>query len=168
MNPLIRPETAADAEAIEAITIAAFLTAPHADHTEHFIVRALREAGALTVSLVAELDGRVTGHVAISPVAVSDGANGWFGLGPISVSPDQQGRGIGSCLIRAALRQLKERGAAGCVLVGDPAYYGRFGFRQEGSLVLPGVPAEYFQALSLGGRIPQGSVTYHAAFSATG
>ncbi len=75
-------------------------------------------------------------------------------------------RGIGSLLMRDALRRLRERGAAGCVLLGNPAYYARFGFMPEPSLVLPGVPPEYFQALRFDGPWPRGVVTYHAAFEA--
>jgi putative acetyltransferase len=168
MNIEIRAETPADIAAIEAVTVAAFLHAPHTDHTEQFIVNALRKAGKLTLSLVAELNGSVVGHVALSPISISDGTSNWFGLGPISVAPEFQGRRIGSQLMHEALRRLREFGAAGCVLLGDPAYYQHFGFRPEPSLVLPGVPPEYFQALSLGSPLPQGNVTYHEAFSAQG
>jgi len=162
---LIRPETPADASAIEALTLAAFRDAEHTSHNEQDIVRALREAGALTLSLVAEMDGVVVGHVAISPVSIADGATGWFGLGPISVRPAQQGTGVGSRLMRAALDQLRAQGAAGCVVLGEPAYYGRFGFRAEPALVFPGVPAMYFQALAFQGALPSGTVTYHPAFT---
>lgn len=168
MNPLVRSETPSDVAAIHAVTVAAFLHAPHTDHTEQFIVDALRKAGALTISLVAEDGGVVVGHVAVSPVSISDGSAGWFGLGPISVSPELQGRGIGSLLMQGALRLLRERGAAGCVLLGDSAYYSRFGFRPEPGLVLPDVPPEYFQTLPFGQSLPRGVVTYHAAFSVRG
>lgn len=127
---------------------------------------ALRKAGQLAVSLVAEDAGAIVGHVAVSPVTISSGAAGWYGLGPISVAPAQQGRGIGTQLMQQALAALRERGAAGCVVLGDPGYYARFGFRAESSLVLPGVPAEYFQALLLDGVLPAGIVSYHEAFSA--
>jgi putative acetyltransferase len=110
----VRSETAADVAAIEAVTVAAFLHAPHTSHTEQFIVEGLREDGQLTVSLVADAEGIVVGHVAISPISISDGAIGWYGLGPISVAPEYQRRGIGSRLMREALRVLRERGAAGC------------------------------------------------------
>lgn len=166
MHVEIRNETAADVEAIHAVTTAAFLTAPHSDHTEQFIVKALRKAGQLTVSLVAEADGKVVGHVAVSPVSVSDGAVGWYGLGPISVLPEHQGQGIGGRLMNAALQALRERGAAGCVVLGEPGYYGRFGFRAEPGLVLADVPPEYFQTLSLGGAVPCGAVAYDQAFGA--
>jgi putative acetyltransferase len=164
----IRNEGHEDVIAIEAVTAAAFLEAPHTSHAEQFIVAALRAAGALSVSLVAEAEGAIVGHVAVSPVTISDGAPGWFGLGPISVLPAWQGRGVGSALMRAALEALREMGAAGCVVVGEPAFYGRFGFRAEAGLVLPEVPAEYFQAVEFGPNLPQGIVSYHDAFNAQG
>ena len=161
-----RHETESDAGTIRAVTEAAFRNAPHASGTEPSIVEALRSAGALALSLVAEADGAVVGHVALSPVSISDGTPGWFGLGPISVAPEWQRRGIGSQLMREALRLLCERGAAGCVLLGNPAYYGRFGFRAERHLVLPDVPPGFFQALAFGSSVPCGTVSYHEAFEA--
>ncbi|MBS0375009.1 MAG: N-acetyltransferase [Proteobacteria bacterium] len=166
MSLTIRPETPDDAPAIATLTAAAFRTAPHTSHTEHFIVAALRRAGALHVSLVATEAGVVVGHVAISPVSISGGASGWFGLGPVSVLPDRQRRGIGSRLLEQALLELRAGGAAGCVVLGEPAFYGRFGFRADSGLVLPGVPAEYFLAVSFAGPRPRGTVAYHAAFEA--
>lgn len=161
----IRPESPKDVVAIHALTKAAFLDAPHTSHTEHFIVDALRHAGALSVSLVAERDGVIVGHVAVSPVSISDGSSGWHGLGPISVAPDAQHQGIGSLLMQAATRALREKGAAGCVLLGDPAYYSRFGFKPLPDLVFPDVPAEYFQALPLDAKpLPRGTVAFHEAF----
>ena len=168
----IRPETPADVAAIEAVTIAAFLNAPHTGHNEQFIVRGLRETGALAVSLVAvtvayadaDADGRLIGHVAISPVSISDGSASWYGLGPISVLPDHQGKGVGSRLMREALDVLRRKGAGGCVVLGEPAYYGRFGFQADPALVLPGVPPEYFQAFKLRPSKARGTVVYHRAF----
>ncbi len=162
---IIRPETLADFAAIETVTGAAFRDAPHTSHNEQFILAALRDAGALSVSLVAEQGGSLLGHVAVSPVSISDGTSGWFGIGPVSVIPRLQGRGIGSQLMREALGRLAEQGAAGCVVLGDPSYYQRFGFKPEARLVLPGVPSEYFMALSFGQVVPAGTVTYHPAFS---
>ena len=162
----VRPESPSDVSAIETLTTAAFLDAPHTSHTEQFIVAALRRAGVLTVSLVAVEEGAVVGHVAVSPVVISDGAVGWYGLGPISVLPARQGQGIASRLMHEALGALRTRAAAGCVLLGDPAFYARFGFRMEPGLVLPGVPPEYFQVLAFGATLPRGVVTYHAAFDA--
>ena len=166
---IVREETSDDVAAIAAVTETAFLTAPHTSHTEQFIVAGLRRTKALAVSLVAEVDGAVIGHVALSPVTIADGTPGWFGLGPISVLPARQGEGIGSALMGAALDALRARGAAGCVVLGEPAYYGRFGFRAEPGLMLPGIPPEYFQALAFGdATLPRGVVAYHAAFAAMG
>lgn len=163
----IRPEAPGDIAAIHALTIEAFRDAAHSGHTEQFINDALREAGVLSLSLVAEDDGRIIGHVAISPVSLSDGSTGWFGLGPVSVVPDRQAKGVGSRLIHAALGELRQRaGAAGCVVLGDPVYYGRFGFRVDPRMVLPDVPIEYFQCLPFGDAIPTAIVSYHDAFLA--
>jgi putative acetyltransferase len=163
----IREETAADWRTIEELTACAFLNAAHTSHTEQYVVNALRTAGKLAVSLVAEADGVVVGHIALSPVSISDGASGWFGLGPISVLPQHQRREVGSQLMREALRVLRHLGACGCVVLGEPEYYGRFGFQADPDLVLPGVPPEYFQALSLDSSRPRGIVTYHEAFNQT-
>lgn len=164
---LIRDEQAADVEAIASLTALAFRDAAHSSHTEQYIVAALRRAGQLAVSLVAVADGALLGHVAVSPVALSSGDTGWHGLGPISVHPGHQRQGIGSALMHAALQGLREQGSAGCVLLGEPAWYARFGFRVHPGLVLPGVPAEYFLALPFGHAVPQAEVRYHAAFDAT-
>ncbi|WP_422508821.1 GNAT family N-acetyltransferase [Stenotrophomonas sp. GZD-301] len=163
----IRAERPEDVDAIHALTREAFQDAPHSSHTEAFIVDALRRAGALSVSLVAEEDATLLGHVALSPVELSDGSTEWYGLGPISVLPAQQGRGIGSALMQAAIDALQARGAAGCVLLGDPDYYARFGFEADPRLRLPGIPAAYFQSRRLRGDSPDADVRYHAGFDAT-
>jgi putative acetyltransferase len=170
MNPkiVIRSETDADTGAITEVTVAAFKTLEISHHTEQFIVAALRAARALTVSLVAEADGRVIGHIAFSPVTISDGARNWYGLGPVSVLPEYQRRGIGSALIREGLSRLKALGAGGCCLVGHPEYYRRFGFENAPGLVCEGVPREVFFALSFDGHVPQGMVEFHEAFKAEG
>lgn len=166
MSILLRPETAADIEAIEVITLVAFMHAEHSRHDEQHIIAALRADGALSVSLVAEHDGYVVGHAAASPVDISDGSRGWFGLGPVAVGPGHQRQGLGSRLVEAVLTTLRERGAAGCVVLGEPGFYTRFGFAQEPGLILPGVPASHFLALPFGDRLPPlGEVEYHRAFS---
>ncbi|MDH3063762.1 N-acetyltransferase [Achromobacter insolitus] len=161
----ILPESPGDREAIFTLTQAAFKDHPHSQHTEGHIIDALREAGALTLSLVAQLDGRIAGHVAFSPVAIGDGSPGWYGLGPVAVLPELQGRGIGAALIHDGIARLKALGAAGCVVMGDPAYYQRFGFAQTPALTYPGVPPEYFMA-QVFTRPAQGRVTYHQGFDA--
>ncbi|MDX2370207.1 MAG: N-acetyltransferase [Colwellia sp.] len=164
----IRLEKISDIQNIHKTTVAAFLDAPHTDHTEQFIVDALRDSRALSVSLVAEDSSKIVGHVALSPVTISDGSSDWYGLGPISVIPTEQNKGIGSKLMHAALSELKNINANGCVLLGDPNYYCRFGFEPIDGLVLPDVPPEYFQAALLKGSYPTGIVTYHESFSAQG
>lgn len=166
MDITIRPETSADTAAIEAVTVAAFLNAEHTSHTEQLIVEGLREAGALTVSLVAEGLGEIVGHVAVSPVVISDGTADWYGLGPLSVRPECQERGIGSKLVQEVLGRLRELGASGCVVLGDPRYYERFGFKVEPDLTLPDVPQEYFMAVAFSTLMPRGFISYHETFSA--
>ncbi|WP_460841394.1 GNAT family N-acetyltransferase [Noviherbaspirillum agri] len=173
MNPaitkiIVRPETSADIRAIREVTIAAFATLDISSHTEQFIIDALRAANALTLSLVAEVDGKVTGHIAFSPVTVSDGSSNWHGLGPLSVLPAYQRQGIGKVLMEEGLSRLKDMGAQGCCLVGHPDYYRKFGFRNTPELVLEGVPPQVFLVLSFDGRVPHGKVIFHEAFKADG
>lgn len=162
--PLIRDERPGDIAQIAAITTAAFAPIPYSSHTEARIVDALRDAGALTVSLVAEEAGDVLGHVAFSPVLIDGADCGWFGLGPVSVRPDRQGAGIGSALIREGLARLNAMSAGGCVLLGDPRYYQRFGFVADPALTYPGGPAAAFQSIVIAGPARRGVVAYHAGF----
>lgn len=168
MTILIRRETDADIGAISDITRAAFENHPYSHQTEPFIVAALRKAGALAVSLVAEEAGRVVGHVAFSPVTMPDGCRGWYGVGPLSVTPARQRQGIGTSLLDHGLAALHALGAKGCVLVGDPAYYQRFGFRSYPGLVVDGVPPEYVLALPFADSPSRGRVRFHDGFAATG
>jgi len=168
LNISIRSETDADIPAIRDVTVAAFQSMEISNHTEQFIIEALRAAKALTVSLVAVLGGQVVGHIAFSPVTISDGTRNWYGLGPVSVLPAFQRQGIGKALIREGLSRLKSLNARGVCLVGHPDYYRRFGFKNDSGLILEGVPPEVFFALSFDGQIPQGTVTFHDAFKAEG
>jgi putative acetyltransferase len=165
---VIRDETESDAAVITQVTVAAFETMEISNHTEQFIIEALRSARALTLSLVAEVDGRVVGHIAFSPVAISDGTKNWYGLGPVSVLPEYQRRGIGKALIQEGLSRLRKLSAKGCCLVGHPQYYRKFGFENVTGLVHEGVPQEVFFALSFDGHTPQGTVTFHNGFKADG
>ena len=120
---IIRPERDSDIDAIFNVTQAAFENHPYSAGTEQYIVNALRAAKALSLSLVAEVDGQVIGHIAFSPVTISDGTDNWYGIGPVSVLPEFQKKGCGKSLINEGLALLKTSGAQGCVLVGDPKYY---------------------------------------------
>lgn len=163
---LIRAETPADLSVITEVTVAAFRTLAISNHTEQFIISALRAANALTISLVAEVEGRVVGHIAFSPVTISDGCPNWYGLGPVAVLPEYQHQGIGASLIQEGLSGLKGLNARGCCLVGHPGYYKRFGFKNTPGLGHEGVPDEVFFALSFDGHVPQGMVAFHEAFRA--
>jgi putative acetyltransferase len=170
MNPkiVIRNETHNDVCAITEVTYAAFKTLEISNHTEQFVIEALRAAKALTVSLVAETDGRVIGHIAFSPVTISDATPNWYGLGPVSVLPEYQRKGIGKALIKEGLSRLNDMNAKGCCLVGHPDYYKKFGFVNMSGLVHAGVPQEVFFALSFDGHTPQGTVAFHEGFKADG
>lgn len=166
-NIIIRDEEPEDEAAITDVTIAAFRDLEISNQTEHFIVKALRKADALTISLVAEMEGRIVGHIAFSQITMPDGAEGWYGLGPVSVIPERQRQGIGSALIEEGLSRLKTLGAQGCYLVGHPGYYTRFGFINTPDLGLEGVPAVAFHGIAFGDEmIPTGTVAFHEAFGA--
>ena len=161
---IVRPEEPRDVAAIDAITRAAFADHPISRQTEHWIVRGLRAAGAMTLSLVAEADGAVVGHIAFSEVAIGGEKPAWYGIGPLAVRPDVQHRGIGRALVRSGLAALRQLGARGCLLVGDPAYYGRFGFRQSTTMAMEGVPPQYLLELPFAGPPPGGALAFHPAF----
>lgn len=169
----IRPETPADHTAIRQINLAAFAEHPFSRQTEHRIVEGLRAAGALALALVAEEQGdggpaRVIGHIAFSRAPVDGADLGWYLLGPVAVLPGRQRRGTGSALVLAGLAELRRLGAAGCALVGDPAFYTRLGFRQAQGLTYPGVPPQFLLCLPLGrqgdGGEPKGRLGHHPAF----
>jgi predicted N-acetyltransferase YhbS len=161
---IIRSEKSSDIEAINEVTKVAFEDHPFSQQTEHFIIHDLRAAGALTISLVAEVDGRVVGHITFSPVTISDGTTNWHGLGPVSVLPKYQGGRIGTALVNNGLALLKSMGSKGCALVGLPTYFNRFGFKNHPQLIHEGIPQEVFVAKSLVGRVPSGTVEFHQAF----
>ena len=118
----IRPEQPSDAPAIRAIHVASFPT-----DAEARLVDLLREASNLSVSLVAEVRGEVVGHVAFSPVRVASGRVG-AGLAPVAVLPSHRRQGAAALLVRAGLAECRSAGLRWAVVLGDPAYYSRFGF----------------------------------------
>ncbi len=164
----IRDERPDDISRISRIHYAAFtghpVHAPGAEPFEHRIVERLRASGALTLSLLAEVDGEAVGHTALSPAVVGDDRAGWFLVGPIGVLPPFQGRGTGSALVRETLRRMRDAGALGIVLVGDPGFYTRFGFTNVRGLIYRGVPDRYVLAVGLAGTSPAGEILAHAAF----
>lgn len=161
----MRPERPGDAPAIHSLTDLAFRDMPHAEGDEADLVDALRAAGALTISLVAIAeDGTIIGHVAFSPIQMTGQTGSWFALGPVSVDPERQMRGIGTALIWEGLARLRELGASGCILTGEPDYYRRFGFAASEHLTCYRQASPYLQGLAFYGRPVTGDVRFHAAF----
>ena len=161
---IIRSETSQDVLRTRKLVRSTFADVPHSNGSEGAIIDALRTGGALAVSLVAEQDGAVVGHVAFSAVRIDGQSVDWYGLGPLAVRPDYQRQGVGSALVEAGIREIKALGAAGCVVLGDPAYYRRFGFRVASTLRFPEAPPEYFQRVDFCGDGRQGVVVYHSSF----
>ena len=162
----VRDERPGDEPAIAVLIGAAFRDAPHSDGSEAAIVARLRAAGELALSLVlVDRDEAIIGHVAFSPVSISDGTEAWYGLGPVAVIPLHQRGGIGATLIAEGLARLRSTGARGCVVLGEPAYYARFGFAHDPRLAYTGPQAEYFQRVVFAGDSPTGKVSYAAPFS---
>ncbi|MBY0283476.1 MAG: N-acetyltransferase [Sphingomonas sp.] len=162
----IRDERPEDVQTIYEITQAAFKPMPYSQGDEQDLINALRADGALAVSLVAERDAEIIGHIAFSRVTIDNQPGNWFVLGPVSVKPGLQSLGIGSALIREGIERIKALKADGCVLLGYPAYYGRFGFAHDPQLTCNSEAHPYFQQLTLRGATPKGDVRYHPAFYA--
>ncbi len=163
---ITRDQTAADFDAVHELVIAAFKTMPYAAGTEQFIMDTLWKTGAATVALVAEDGGAIVGQAAFSKTLVGGKEVGWHGCGPVSVLPERQKQGIGSTLMRAGLDRLRALGSKGCVLVGHPDYYRRFGFANTAEMFVPDAPPEVFMAVCLEGAMPKGEVKFDAAFGA--
>lgn len=159
---LIRNEAAGDIPAISRLVTEAFRMLAQSTGTEARIVEQLRAEGALLLSLVAEENGEVIGYLAASAARIGK-QDGWGLIGPIVVLPSRHRQGIGTALMTEALRRLRatSRGAA---LVGDPAYYGRFGFRTFPALGVSGYPPEVVQALPFDDIEPRGELIHHSAF----
>lgn len=164
----IRTEQERDFTSIHKVIQSAFENVSYSNQKEHLLVDAMREVGALELSLVAELDGKIAGHIAFSEVTINGENCAWFGLAPVSVHPKYQNKGIGSKLIMEGLERIKKSGAEGCVLLGEPEYYNRFGFKEFDQLTFEGVPSEYFLMKSFTDDIPAGLVEYHALFKEFG
>ena len=161
----IRKETADDYAQITEVIDQAFDGMPYAAGDESDVVPRLRAADALTLGLVAERDGQFVGHIAFSPVSAEDGSENWFALGPVAVYPQFQPQGIGGQLIVDGLERLKDLGASGCMLTGNPSYHQRFGFKFSPPYCTENVPAEYFMVKRLSEQaLPGGRLNFHRAF----
>jgi len=163
-NISIRSEQPGDELHIHEITKAAFQGRPYAGGDEQDVIDRLRSIGAMTLSLVAVEDDVILGQVTFSLAEQADGSEPWFALGPVSVTPERHGQGIGALLINQGLEELKKQGALGCILTGDPNYYQRFGFKVSPEYCPPNEPGEYFQLLVFGDQHPTDRFTFHRAF----
>lgn len=159
---LIRDEAAGDGPAISLLVTEAFLLLAQSTGTEAGIVERLRADDALAVSIVAEDDGLIVGYLAVSAASVG-AEDGWRLFGPLAVLPSRHRQGIGRAMMAEAIGRLQTN-SRGAVLVGDPDYYGRFGFRTFPSLRLSGVPPEVVQALPFDCTEPRGELIHHPAF----
>jgi putative acetyltransferase len=137
---------------------------PFSDGSEPAIIERLRTNGQMTLALVAECDGKVVGQINFSPVTLSHRQGQWIGLGPVAVQPNLQGMGIGGQLIRAGLAQIKAKGADGCVLIGNPEIYSRFGFRNRDGLTYGSLAQEKVQYLAFKDEVPKGEIIFASAF----
>ncbi len=164
---IIRTEVRSDYPGIRQVHLEAFANHPYSHQTEHLIVDALRDAGALTISLVAERENAVVGHIAFSPITIDGEDVRWYILGPVGVLPSLQRQSIGSALVKRGLELLRASGAHGCMLVGPPEYYQRFGFRHDHMMVVQDVPPEVVLCLPFSDGVPPGKVEHHEAFFVT-
>ncbi len=128
MIGFVREERPGDREYVRAVNEAAFGGPDEAD-----LVRRLYDDGDALLGLVAEVEGQVVGHILFSrlPIETAQGVGSAAALAPLAVLPGWQGQGIGTALVREGLTRCRERGVAAVVVLGDPDYYGRFGFRAE-------------------------------------
>jgi len=163
---IIRNQTHADFTSVHELIIAAFKKMPFAAGTEQFIMDALWRTGAATLALVATADDEVVGQAAFSRVLIGGKDVGWHGCGPVAVTPRRQKQGIGSALMRAGLARLRKLGSKGCVVVGHPSYYKRFGFDNTPEMFVPDVPPDVFMVIRFGGDMPKGEVKFDKAFQA--
>ncbi len=161
---IIRFERPEDADAIHALTWAAFEPMPYSNNTEARIVRDLRASGDLAISLVAEEGEEIIGHIAFSPITIGGVEDGWYGLGPISVKPERQRQGIGRALIQKGLDLLRERDATGCALIGNPSVYRGVGFESDGRLTYGDLETRYVQRIVFKGPPPSGALKFSSAF----
>lgn len=164
MDITIKTTEPKDFDQVIKVISLAFKPIPYSNHDEDEIVNRLAQAGDLSVDLVAMAGDLVVGFVAASPVTIAGERCDWYGLGPVAVLPEYQRQGIGQQLIEKSLKDLVLMDAEGCVVVGEPAYYQRFGFKTSAMIYYPGTPEGYFMSLLFKQNSKKGVVRYHDAF----
>lgn len=161
---VIRPEMTSDQRAVQEINTAAF-----EEDAEAKLVDALRENAEHYVAFVAEVEGRVVGHICFSEMTCAGNAR-LMGLAPMAVLPDFQSKGIGSALVTAGLEACREMGMDGVAVLGHPTYYPRFGFKPASAFGIKcvyDVPEGVFMVQELkpdGLKQVSGTINYHQAF----
>lgn len=160
----IRPERPGEETAIHAMVTRAFDGHPYSDGDEQDVIDRLRDDGDLVLSLVAVEGETILGQITYSPAILANGDEGWFVLGPVAVEPSHHGHGIGRALIEAGETAMKDRGAKGITVLGNPDIYRRFGFEQNTPMWLAGELGWAFQVKSLGAPIPACEQRYVRAF----
>ncbi len=160
----IRTERPEDNKLIANVIDKAFAGMPYADGDEAALMEKLRIHHALTLSLVAEVNGELIGQVAFSPARTSEYASGWFTLGPLAVLPAYQRQGVGSRLVEQGLAMLMQDNALGCILTGNLAYYRRFGFEPAPANAPEEKYAKHFMIKRLRGTWPKGRLDFHPVF----
>ena len=164
----IRPEDKRDIDRVTEIIQAAFKDHSYSNQKEHLLVTELRNRGKLALSLVAEIESHLVGHIGFSRVFIDGDHVDWYGLAPVSVDPAYQNQRVGSKLITSGLAELKKRGARGCVVLGEPNYYERFGFQHHEELTMEDAPQELFLTMPFNRQLLSGTVTYHDLFTKFG
>lgn len=164
MSWRVREERPGDEAAIRAMVLAAFEGHPYSDGDEADVIDRLRKDGDLLLSLVAVEAGEVLGQVTYSTARLSSGEEGWMVVGPVAVAPAAQGRGIGRALMETGEAVMRDQGAKGITVLGDPLLYARFGYMQHTAMTLPGELGEYLQVKSFGAEIPATEISYAPGF----
>jgi putative acetyltransferase len=160
----VRAEQESDWKSIYDVTQRAFEGKPYADGDEPELIDGLRETGVLALSLVALDQGRLVGQITFSPADIASGSGPWYALGPVSVTPERQGEGIGTLLIETGLSEISKRGALGCILTGNPIYYRRFGFEFSPANCPHNEAQEHFMVKLLSTQRPVGRFAFHETF----
>ena len=156
----LRDETPKDIDALHDLSYRAFAPMTFSDNSEADAIRTMRQTGNLTLSLIAELQGHIVGHVAFSPVKIDEAFHDWYALGPISVEPDHQRQGIGRALIAFGLKRLRKLGANGCVLIGNPDFYASSGFVADGRFSYGDLDARFIQHIRFQGPLRNGALQF--------
>jgi len=161
----IKEASPSEYAAIRHVTQAAFASMSFSSGAEPNIIETLRAEGDLYLSLVAIGQGRLLGHCAFSAVEISGAAGSWYVLGPIAVGPSDQRKGIGRALVTEGLSRLQTQGAQGCVVIGNPQIYSRFGFQSDGQLIYGALDRALVQRIIFQGSAPFGQVSFAPAFN---